>query len=336
MSRAPREPLPPPELCRRVFMAAVAGSILAAPRAGRAQEASKTYTVGLVSIGTDPGQSSLWQSFIDGMRERGYVEGRNLVVKRAFGNPDRLAGMLAELVAARVDAIVTTGPRETRTARRATATIPIVMTFVEDPVAEGFVKSLAQPGTNVTGLTSLVPGLSQKYVELLNEALPTARRFGVVATRDPVPESRHELEVAVKARGLTLSFLVVSEPVDFDTTLARAKRDGATGIIAPVDGVTFRHRRALVEAALKHRLPGIYWAREYGEAGGLMTYGASLVDLRRQAAIYVDRILQGAKPAELPIKQPTKFDLVINLKTAKALGLTIPPSLLVRADQVIE
>ena len=285
-------------------MAAVAGSLLAAPRAGRAQEASKTYTVGLVSIGTDPGQSTLWQSFIDGMRERGYVEGRNLVVKRAFGNPDRLAGMLAELVAARVDAIVTTGPRETRAARRATATIPIVMTFVEDPVAEGFVKSLAQPGTNVTGLT--------------------------------VPENRHELESAVKARGLTVSFLVVSEPVDFDTTLARAKRDGVTGIIAPVDGVTFRHRRALVEAALKHRLPGIYWAREYGEAGGLLTYGAGLVDLRRHAAIYADKILRGARPADLPIKQPTKFDLVINLKTAKALGLTIPPSLLVRADQVIE
>jgi len=336
MRRDPREPLSPPDRSRRVFIAAVAGSLLGAPRAGRAQEAGKTYTVGLVSIGTDPGQSSLWQSFIDGMRERGYVEGRNLVVKRAFGNSDRLAGMLAELVAARVDAIVTTGPRETRTARRATATIPIVMTFVEDPVAEGFVKSLAQPGTNVTGLTSLVPGLSQKYVELLNEALPTARRFGVVATRDPVPENRHELEAAVKARGLTLSFLVVSEPVDFDTTLARAKRDGATGIIAPVDGVTFRHRRALVEAALKHRLPGIYWAREYGEAGGLMTYGASLADLRRHAAIYVDKILRGAKPAELPIEQPTKFDLVINLKTAKALGLTIPPSLLVRADQVIE
>ena len=317
-------------------MAAVAGGLLAAPRAGRAQEARKTYTVGLVSIGTDPGQSSLWQSFIDGMRERGYVEGRNLVVKHAFGNPDRLAGMLAELVAARVDAIVTAGSRETRAARRATATVPIVMTFVEDPVAEGFVKSLAQPGTNVTGLTSLVPGLNQKYVELLNEALPTARRFGVVATRDPMPENRRELEAAVKARGLTVSFLVVSEPVDFDTMLARAKRDGVTGIIAPVDGVTFRHRRALVEAALKHRLPGIYWAREYGEAGGLLTYGAGLVDLRRRAAIYVDKILRGARPADLPIEQPTKFELVINLKTAKALGLTIPPSLLVRADQVIE
>jgi putative ABC transport system substrate-binding protein len=317
-------------------MAAVAGGLLAAPRAGRAQEARKTYTVGLVSIGTDPGQSSLWQSFIEGMRERGYVEGRNLVVKHAFGNPDRLAGMLAGLVAARVDAIVTAGSRETRAARRATATIPIVMTFVEDPVAEGFVKSLAQPGTNVTGLTSLVPGLSQKYVELLSEALPTARRFGVVATRDPVPESRHELEAAVKARGLTMSLLVVSEPVDFDTTLARAKRDGVTGIIAPVDGVTFLHRRALVDAALKHRLPGIYWAREYGEAGGLLTYGAGLADLRRHAAIFVDKILRGARPADLPIEQPTKFDLVVNLKTARTLGLTVPPSILIQATEIIQ
>jgi len=317
-------------------MASIAGGLLAGPCVAGAQDAGRTYTIGVVSIGTDPAQLGPWQSFIDAMRERGYVEGRNLVVKRAFGNPDRLAGMLAELVAARVDAIVTTGPRETRTAQRATATIPIVMTFVEDPVAEGFVKSLAQPGTNVTGLTSLVPGLSQKYVELLNEALPTARRFGVVATRAAGPESRHELEAAVKARGLTLSFLVVSRPAEFDPTLARAKRDGVTGIIAPVDGVTLLHRRALVEAALKHRLPGIYWAREYVEAGGLMTYGASLADRRRHAAIYVDKILRGATPADLPIEQPTTFDLVINLKTAKALGLTIPPSLLLRADQVIE
>ncbi len=329
MKRDPREPLPPPDMPRRVFMASIAGGLLAGPCAAGAQDAGRTYTIGVVSIGTDPAQLVPWQSFIDAMRERGYVEGRNLVVKRAFGNPDRLVGMLAELVAARVDAIVTTGPRETRTAQRATATIPIVMTFVEDPVAEGFVKSLAQPGTNVTGLTSLVPGLS-------HEALPTARRFGVVATRAAGPESRHELEAAVKARGLTLSFLVVSRPAEFDPTLARAKRDGVTGIIAPVDGVTLLHRRALVEAALKHRLPGIYWAREYVEAGGLMTYGASLADRRRHAAIYVDKILRGATPADLPIEQPTKFDLVINLKTAKALGLTIPPSLLLRADQVIE
>src|SRR5260370_28385299 len=205
MKRDPREPLPPPDMPRRVFMASIAGGLLAGPCAAGAQDAGRTYTIGVVSIGTDPAQLGPWQSFIDAMRERGYVEGRNLVVKRAFGNPDRLVGMLAELVAARVDAIVTTGPRETRTAQRATATIPIVMTFVEDPVAEGFVKSLAQPGTNVPGLTSLGPGLVQKNGDLLSEARPPARRFGVVATRDPVPENRPELEPAAKAPGVTLS-----------------------------------------------------------------------------------------------------------------------------------
>jgi putative ABC transport system substrate-binding protein len=151
-----------------------------------------------------------------------------------------------------------------------------------------------------------------------------------------VPENRRELEAAAKALALSVSFLPVPGPGDFDPMLARAKRDGVTGIIATSDGVTFLHRRALVEVALKHRLPGIYWAREYVEAGGLMTYSASLTDLRRRAASYVDKILKGAKPADLPVEQPTKFELVINLKTAKALGLTIPPSLLQRADQVIE
>jgi putative ABC transport system substrate-binding protein len=322
---------------RRAFMGSLTGGLLAAPLAAGAQPARKTYTVAVLSMGTDPAQSDVWQPFLDGMRELGYVEGQNLFVKRAFGNLDRLPSMVAELVAAGVDVIVTTGPRETRAVQQATATIPIVMTFVYDPVAEGLVKSLARPGTNATGVTSLVPGLSQKYVELLKEAVPTARRFGVVTSpRNPPPTNRHELEDAVKARGMSVSFLSISAPADFDSALARAKRDGIAGIIATSDGVTFLHRRALVEAALKHRLPGMYWAREYVEAGGLMTYSASLAGLRRHAAIYVDKVLKGAKPADLPIEQPTKFDLVINLKTAKALGLTIPPSLLQRADQVID
>jgi putative ABC transport system substrate-binding protein len=322
---------------RRAFLTTMSGSLLASPLAAEAQQAGKVFTVGLVSVGTDPAQSGPWRPFLEAMRELGYVEGRNLVVKRAFGNAERLASMVAELVEARVDVIVTTGSRETRAVQHATASIPIVMTFVVDPVAEGLVKSLAQPGTNATGVTSLVPGLSQKYVELLKEALPAAARFGVIASpANPVPENRRELEAAAKALALSVSFLPVSGPGDFDPMLARAKRDGVTGIIATSDGVTFLHRRALVEVALKHRLPGIYWAREYVEAGGLMTYSASLTDLRRRAASYVDKILKGAKPADLPVEQPTKFELVINLKTAKALGLTIPPSLLQRADQVIE
>jgi putative ABC transport system substrate-binding protein len=317
----------------------LAGGLLAAPLAAEAQQAGKVFTVGLVSIGTDPAESGLWQPFLDAMRERGYVEGRNLVVKRAFANGqrERLAGLVAELVGTRVDVIVTTGSRETRAVQQAAATIPIVMNLGVDPVAEGFVKSLARPGGNVTGVTSLVPGLSQKYVGLLKEILPTAAQFGVITSpHNPVPENRRELEAAAKALGLSVSFLPVSEPGDFDPTLARAKREGVSGIIATADPVTFLHRRALVEVALKHRLPGIYWAREYVEAGGLMTYSANLADLRRHAAIYVDKILKGAKPGDLPVEQPTKFELVINLKTAKALGLSIPPSLLQRADQVIE
>ena len=324
---------------RRAFLGTLAGGLLAAPLAAEAQQAGKLSTVGVLSIGTDPAQSGQWQPFLDAMRELGYVEGRNLVVKRAFGKgqTERLAGLVAELVGARVDVIVTTGSRETRAVQQATATIPVVMTLVVDPVAEGFVKTLAQPGKNVTGVTSLVPGLTQKYVELLKEALPTAARFGVIASPpNPVPENRRELEAAVKALGISVSFLQVSGPGDFDPTFARAKREGVTAIIATADAVTFLHRRALVELALKHHLPGIYWAREYVEAGGLMTYSASLAELRRRAAGYVDKILKGAKPGDLPIEQPTKFDLVINLKTAKALGLTIPQSLLQRADQVID
>jgi putative ABC transport system substrate-binding protein len=177
-------------------------------------------------MGTDPAQSDVWQPFLDGMRELGYVEGQNLFVKRAFGNLDRLPSMVAELVAAGVDVIVTTGPRETRAVQQATATIPIVMTFVYDPVAEGLVKSLARPGTNATGVTSLVPGLSQKYVELLKEAVPTARRFGVVTSpRNPPPTNRHELEDAVKARGMSVSFLSISAPADFDSGPGKARRN---------------------------------------------------------------------------------------------------------------
>ena len=337
MRSDPLDPLRSPNMPRRAFMAAIAGGLLATPLAAEAQQAGKVSTVGLLSVGTDPAQSGQWQPFLDAMRELGYVEGRNLVVKRAFGSAERLAGMVVELIGARVDVIVTTGSRETRAVQHATASIPIVMTFVVDPVAEGVVKSLAHPGTNATGVTSLVPGLSQKYVELLKEVLPTATRFGVVTSPlNPVPANRRELEAAVRALGMSVSYLPVSGPADFDSQLARAKRDGVTGIIATSDGVTFLHRRALADVALKHRLPGIYWAREYVEAGGLMTYSASLADLRRHAAIYVDKILKGAKPGDLPIEQPTKFEMVINLKTAKVLGLTIPPSLLQRADQVIE
>jgi putative ABC transport system substrate-binding protein len=201
------------------------------------------------------------------------------------------------------------------------------------------VASLGRPEGNVTGLTTMAPGTSQKLIELLREAVPSASRFGVLRTgaRSPFPEIQRELQAAAQKLGVTLSYVEgIKTPDDFDLVLARVKKDGVGGIIAPLGAFTYAHRRTLAQVALKHRLPGIYWVRDFVEEGGLMSYGLNLGDVGRRAAYFVDKILKGAKPAELPIEEPTKFELVLNLKTAKALGLTIPPSLLLRADQVIE
>jgi putative ABC transport system substrate-binding protein len=304
-----------------------------------AQTAEKLYQVGLLSTGSGPTWRDQWAPFIEAMRELHYIEGRNLVLRPAFGDgrAERLPALAADLVRAQVDVIVTTGGPAVVAAQRATSSIPIVMMVVTDPVAQGLAASLARPGGNVTGLTSLVPGLSQKYVELLREVLPTASQFTVVVSpANPPPEQRRELEEAGRVLGVTVSVAQVSGPDDFAAVLARAKQDGASGIIVPSDPVTFLHRRALAQLALQHRLPGLYWAREYVEEGGLMTYSASLADLRRRAATYVDKILRGTRPADLPIEQPTRFELVLNLKTAQALGLTLPPTLLFQADEVIK
>jgi putative ABC transport system substrate-binding protein len=313
-------------------------SLTFAPLVGEAQQAERLYQIGYVTLGSQPTQSGLWRSFLDAMRELNYEEGRNLVVRLAFaeGRPERLPSLIADLMEAKVDVIVTTATRETMAAKRATSTIPIVMTVAPDPVEQGLVASLAHPGGNVTGLTSMAPGTSQKLVELLREAVPSASRFAVVGTPGSNPEIRHELQAAAQQGRVTLSFIEIKSPDDFDSALARAKKDGARGIIAPLGAFTYTHRAKLVQLALKHRLPGIYWVRDYVEAGGLMSYGANFGDVGRRAAYFVDRILRGAKPADLPVEQPTTFELVINRKTAKALGLKIPQTLLQRADQVIE
>jgi putative tryptophan/tyrosine transport system substrate-binding protein len=323
---------------RRAF---VTGSfaLLAAPFVAEAQQVERAYQVGLLTLGADPTRSGFWQKFLEAMRELNYVEGRNLIVRRAFadGKADRLPGLVADLVQAKVDVIVTTSTPETLAAKRATSTIPIVMTVVPDPIEQGLVASLARPGGNITGLTSVVPGFSQKYVELLREAVPLASRFAVVgAPNSPSPEIRRELQAAAQHFGITVSFTEIKGPDDFDPALARAKKDGAGGIIAALGAFTYAHRAKLVQLALKHRLPGIYWARDYVEEGGLMSYGASFDDVGRRGAYFVDRILKGAKPTDLPIEQPTKFEFVINLKTAKALGLTMPPSVLARANEIIQ
>ena len=322
----------------RLIGLAVVLALTMAPCVAEAQQAGKVYQVGLLTLGSDPTRSGFWQRFLEAMRELDYVEGRNLIVRRAFadGKGDRLPGLVADLVQSKVDLIVTTSTQETKAAKRATSTIPIVMTVAPDPVEQELVASLAHPGGNVTGLTSMAPGTSQKLVELLREAVPVASRFAVVGTPGSTPEIRRELQTAAQQGRITLAFIEIKSPDDFDSALARAKKDGASGIIAPLGALTYAHRAKLVQLALKHRLPGIYWVRDYVEAGGLMSYGANFADVGRRAAYFVDRILKGAKPGDLPVEQPTKFELVINLKTAKALGLELPPTVLATADEVIE
>ena len=323
---------------RLIGLAVVLSLTLTPLAAVEAQQVGKVYQVGLLTLGSDPTRSGFWQKFLEAMRELDYVEGRNLIVRRAFadGKGDRLPGLVADLVQSKVDLIVTTSTQETKAAKRATSTIPIVMTVAPDPVEQELVASLAHPGGNVTGLTSMAPGTSQKLVELLREAVPLASRFAVVGTPGSTPEIRRELQTAAQQGRITLAFIEIKSPDDFDSALARAKKDGASGIIAPLGALTYAHRAKLVQLALKHRLPGIYWVRDYVEAGGLMSYGANFGDVGRRAAYFVDRILRGTKPADLPVEQPTTFELVINLKTAKALGLTIPQTLLLRADEVIQ
>src|SRR5215831_20322864 len=233
------------------------------------------------------------------MRELGYVEGRNLVVRRAFakGRAEDLPRLVGELLRSGVDVVVTTAARETRAVKQAAPNMPIVMLLVPDPVSEGFVTTLARPGGNVTGLTIFVPSFVQKYVELLREAVPSASRFVVLGNPGgPTPEIRAELESAARTFGIMLSIIPVSGPDEIDAALARAKREGAAGIIDPPNYVTFRDRRRFAQAALRHGLPGIYWAREYVEEGGLMAYSADMTDLRRRAAMFVDKILKGTKP----------------------------------------
>ncbi|MEO6409935.1 MAG: ABC transporter substrate-binding protein [Burkholderiaceae bacterium] len=322
---------------RRALMATLASSSFAGSWPVAAQ--ARVFRVGCASIGTDPAAPVRWQSFRDAMRELGYVEGRNLTIGEAFANGDaqRLPGLMGELFRSGVDVIVTSGIRETRAAREASSTLPIVMLAVPDPVAQGFVASLARPGGNVTGVTNMVPGLSQKFIELLHEAVPAAMRLAVVSgPSNPVAELRSELEAAARRYGIELQYVTVHGAVDIEPALRRAKGMGVEGIVATLDPVTLLHRRELVGSALKHRLAGIYWDRGFVEDGGLMTYSASLKDLFRRGAVFVDKILKGARPAELPVEQPTRFALVINLKTARALGLAIPQSLLLRADEVIE
>ncbi len=317
--------------------------LLAAPLTAEAQQAAKVARIGY--LGANPAAAPhLREAFRQGLRDLGYVEGRNLVIeyRDAEGKLERLPALAAELVALNVDVIFAEGgTRSALAAKQATRTLPIVFAAVGDPVASGVVTSLARPGGNVTGTSVLAPELVGKGLELLTQAVPGVSRVAVLRQPGAVPERTEKdvlkgAEVAGRALGVRLQFVEALGPADVDRAFSDMTRARADALTVLPSAMFFFERRRLVDLAAKHRLAAVYPWREFVDAGGLMSYGANIADLYRRAATYVDKILKGTKPGDLPVEQPTKFELVINLKTAKALGLTIPPSLLGRADHVVE
>jgi putative tryptophan/tyrosine transport system substrate-binding protein len=280
------------------------------------------------------------EAFRQGLRELRYVEGENLIIewRYAEGKVERLRDLAVELVRLKVNAIVTSGPTPIRPAKEATNTIPIIMAFDSDPVGNGFVASLARPGGNITGLSTLAPEISGKQLELLKEILPKLSRVAVLgySARPGNAQALRETELAAKALGVQLPYLDVLDPKDLETAFRTASKGRADAVLVLPSNVTTSHRTQFADLAVKSRLPAIYPMSESVEDGGLISYGTNLADLYRRAATYVDKILKGAKPADLPVGQPIKFELIINLKAAKQIGLTIPPNVLVRADRVIK
>ena len=309
------------------------GFVLAwAPLGAGAQEykAGKVARIGV--LGTN------LEAFLQGLRDLGYVEGRNVVIEYRLdeGKPERLPALAAELVALRVDVIVTAGTVQALAAKQATTTLPIVFTQVGDPVASGLVTSLRRPGGNATGLSTLAQELVAKCLEQLKQAVPGVSRVSVLRDESTGKNTLKDTEVAARALGVQLQVVEARGPADFDRAFSDMTRAHAGALAVLPTPMFFRERSRLVDLAAKNRLPTVFPYREFVDAGGLMAYGPNLADLSRRGATYVDKILKGAKPGDLPVEQPTKFDLVINLKTAKALGLTIPRSLLGRADEVIQ
>jgi putative tryptophan/tyrosine transport system substrate-binding protein len=306
-----------------------------------AQPARKMARIGLLSVGTAPSAPlpPQWVAFIDGLRELGYIEGQNVQLERRFagGKSERVAGYARELVESGVDVIVATGLRENRAALEATKTIPIVMLVVDDPVGDGLIASLAKPGGNITGLTFGTTGIGGKYVELLRQAAPVATRVAIVGSRPPATAVFIDMRAAARALNVTLlTPIIVKNADDLASVFRTFKRDGVGGVIFPSDALSVLHRQRIVELAAKNAVPAIYAQREHVEAGGLMAYGPSFPANFRRAATFVDKILKGARPADLPVEQPTKFELVLNMRAATALNLMFPPGLLARADEVIQ
>jgi ABC-type uncharacterized transport system substrate-binding protein len=326
---------------RRAFIGALAGAFLAAPLAAQAQQQGKVVRIGLLDYGaSSPSSGARWKAFRERLREMGYMEGQNVIFESRWGDGQvgSLRGLAAELIAAKVDILVIAGSEAALAAKQATSSIPIVTATGGDLVELGLVASLARPGGNVTGVISLIGPLTSKRMELLKQVIPRASRVAIL--RDPVNRSSaaslRDAESAAKSLGVVVQGVDVRSPRDLDAAFLAMKRARADAVIFGENTRFIADRRHIAELAVLHRLPMMTPAKEYAEAGGLLSYGTDYPDLFRRAATFVDKILKGAKPGDLPVEQPTKFELVINLKTARALGLTIPPSLLQRADQVIE
>ena len=321
--------------------ALVAVLLLTVPLAAEAQS-GQAFRIGILGTSppTDPANTHLWGAFFQRLRELGYVEGQNITIDRRFseGKTERFPELAAELVRLKVDVIVAAGGPPPLAAQRATKTIPIVMTNQADPVGSGLVASLARPGGNVTGLSLLNPELVGKQLQLLKDVIPRVSRVAIL--RNPMNEthalSLKEAEVAARSLRIQLQTFDARGSEEFDAAFAAVARQRASALLVLGDPMFFLHRTGIANFAATQRLPTMFVFKEHAEAGGLMAYGANLIDVFRQAATFVDKILKGVKPADLPVQQATKLELIINLKTAKALGLAIPPSLLVRADHVIE
>jgi putative ABC transport system substrate-binding protein len=326
---------------RRALIGTLAGGLLAAPFAAEAQRAGRVYRVGiLTNKASDPAESRQWQAFRLGLQERGWIEGENILIdfREAEGNSARLPELAADLVRRKVDLIVTRGSLFTGAVKAATSSIPIVFIAHADPVGTGHVASLARPDGNITGLAILQTELGSKGLDLLRSVVPAVARIAVLwhpGTPSAAPGLK-ALEEPARMLRLELRPVGARSAAELEGAFAAMARARAQGVLVLATPIFFGERQRLGELAIAHRLPTMFQVRDYAEAGGLMSYGADFADLYRRGAIHVDKILRGAKPADLPVEQATKFELVINLKTAKTLGLTIPPALLQRADQVIE
>jgi putative ABC transport system substrate-binding protein len=324
---------------RRAFLGGAIAAALAAPHAIEAQ-AGRVWLIGLLASGSPASAAPYIDGLRRGLQEAGYIEGRNLALEErwAGGRSDLFPGLAADLVSRKVDLILAWGSTATTAARAATNTLPIVFVAVGDPVGIGVVSNLARPGANVTGLTNISADLSVKLLELLNETIPALARIGVL--QNPANPATafllKQTETAARSFGARLTVVAARDPSEFEDAFATMVKARAGALVVLADPMFLTHRSRIADLAAKSRLPAVFNVRQYAEVGGLMSYGPNLAELFRRAAVLIDRILRGASPGDLPVEQPTTYELVINLKTARALGLTIPPSLLLRADLVIE